>query len=311
VLPAEVFALLALEPGGVYVDCTAGLGGHAALAAERVAPGGTVVLNDLDAGNLELSRAAVERHESVRVCAFRGSFGELPGRLTEAGLRADAVLADLGFSSNQVDDASRGLSFKRDGPLDMRLDPSSPVTAEELVMTLPEAELADILYRFGEERASRLIARKIVAARRAGPISTTGALAGLVRSVLRGGGGRRGGPSIDPATRTFQALRIAVNDELGHLDAFLASVRHGAASDRGWLRAGARVAVLAFHSLEDRPVKQAFASMAQDGLVERLTRRPTVASEAERASNPRARSAKLRAVRTIGRTGDPGGERIG
>lgn len=323
VLLDEVLALLAPEPGGVYVDATAGLGGHAAAIAPKLSPGGTVVLNDLDPGNLDAARARVEGalppESGVRVVTIHGGFAELPRRLPELGLSADMVLADLGFSSNQVDDPARGLSFRSDGPLDMRLNPDAPLTAADLVNELPEAELADILWRYGEERASRRVAAKIVAARAQRPISTTGQLAEIVRAGVgfarrpAKGACRSGrGPSrgIDPATRSFQALRIAVNDELGSLGVFLTGVQRSAerAQARGghetaqqdWLRPGARVAVIAFHSLEDRPVKQAFVAMGQSGVVERLTRKAVQAGEAEIGINPRARSARLRAVRLLG-----------
>ncbi|TVQ63123.1 MAG: 16S rRNA (cytosine(1402)-N(4))-methyltransferase [Phycisphaerales bacterium] len=337
VLPAEVLERLDPRPGETYLDCTAGLGGHAVLIAPRLVPGGTVILNDLDEGNLARARASVEAAApGIRVESIHGNFADLPRVMLERGLAADMVLADLGFSSNQVDDAGRGLSFRADGPLDMRLDPSAPITAAELVNTLPEEELADVLWRFGEERASRRVAAKIVAARAEGPISTTAQLASIVRSAIgfaghgRGKGGKRGrqGLTIDAATRSFQALRIAVNDELGSLAAFLEAVERSAArsgaagTDTGratggdtgggrhsttgdWLRPGARVAIIAFHSLEDRPVKRSFGGLAERGVVERLTKRPVVAGEAETGHNPRARSAKMRAVRLA--AGEAGG----
>ncbi len=322
VLPGEVLELLGAGAGQTYLDATAGLGGHASMVAPRLMPGGTVVLNDLDEGNLARARASVEAAApGIRVETIRGNFADLPRVMLERGLAADMVLADLGFSSNQVDDAARGLSFRADGPLDMRLDPSAPITAAELVNTLPEAELADVLWRFGEERASRRVAAKIVAARAEGPISTTAQLASIVRSAVgfagrgRAKGGKRGrqGPTIDAATRSFQALRIAVNDELGSLEALLEAVgrsaaRHHAAAHSGgqdaatgdWLRPGARVAIIAFHSLEDRPVKRAFGELSERGVAERLTRRPIVAGEAETSANPRSRSAKMRGVRLAG-----------
>lgn len=205
------------------------------------------------------------------------------------------VLADLGFSSNQVETAGRGFSFQRDGPLDMRLDPTSPVTAADLVASTPERELARLIREFGDEPAAGKIARKLVDSRRSGPISTTGQLAELIRSVV----GRRPG-SIDPATKTFQALRIAVNDELGSLSSLLAAVERGArvaaSGGAGWLNQGARVAIISFHSLEDRLVKQGFASLVAAGAALALTRRPMEGSESEVAENPRARSAKLRGI---------------
>jgi len=304
VLADEVLEILAPAPRETLLDCTAGLGGHACAIAGRLGPGGTVVLVDLDPANLEhaqprvRSAMAPEDPGSARVIPIHGNFLGAPDSLMERGIRADMVLADLGFASPQVDDPRRGISFRQSGPLDMRLDPSSPITACELVNTLPERDLAEILRRFGEERHARRIAQKVVEARAAAPISTTDQLADLVRSAIP----RPSGP-IHPATRTFQALRIAVNDELGSLDALLSRIARGAASARsggGWLNPGARIAVIAFHSLEDRPVKRAFASIASDGLGELITRKPLGAGEQEIGRNPRSRSAKLRALRISG-----------
>ncbi len=302
VLLDEVIGLLSPQPGEVYVDCTAGLGGHAAAIAARLAPGGTAILNDVDPGNL--ARAAEHvRHtagESVQVIPLQGNFADVPRKLAERGLTADAVLADLGFASSQMEDAGRGLSFSREGPLDMRLDPTLPVTAAELLATTPERELAELLRMYGEEREAGRIARKLVRAREESPITTTGRLAEVVRSAVP----RRFDPSaIDPATRTFQALRIAVNDEIGSLEALLAAVDRAARVNlRGgssWLRPGARVAVIAFHSLEDRPVKRAMAELESAGLAELLTRGPVGPSEDEVRTNPRSRSSRLRAVRLV------------
>ena len=231
--------------------------------------------------------------------AFHGNFADAPRRSVEAGLSVDVVLVDLGFSSNQVEAGERGFSFQRDGPLDMRLDPTSPMTAAELIASASEAELARILREYGEEPAAARIARKLVELRRSTPISTTGQLADIVRSVL----GRRPGP-IDPATRTFQAVRIAVNDELGSLASLLAEIERGAgraaAGAPSWIKSGARVAVISFHSLEDRLVKQSFAGLVSRGVAAAITRKPVGAGEAEVVSNPRARSAKLRGIRVGG-----------
>ncbi len=262
------------------------------MVGPRLVPGGRVVLNDMDAGNLGEAESQVrDSVPGVAVTAVHGNYAGLPRQLVRDGLRADMVLADLGFASNQMSDPSRGLAFSNDGPLDMRLDPSAAVTARELVETLPEDELVRILREYGEEKAARPIARKIVAVRNEGPISTTGQLASLVRSVVRHSGG------INPATRTFQAFRIAVNDELGSLEGLLAAVERAARSTgEGWLAAGARVAIVSFHSLEDRLVKRSFARLEQRGLARMVGAQPTVASEAEVSSNPRSRSAKLRTV---------------
>lgn len=292
VLMRETLELLNPRRGETYVDMTAGLGGHAAACARSIGPDGLVVLNDADPENLEASRRAVEA-VGVPVKAYRGNFAELPRRLEADGLSADCVLADLGFSSNQMDTPSRGFSFMRDGPLDMRLDPEGPTTAADLVNGLTESELARIISEYGEDRQAGRIARKLVEARGAGPIQTTGKLAEVVRRAV---GPRKPG-GIDPATRTFQALRIAVNDELGALDALLASIGRAAArlskaDAGGWLKSGARVGLISFHSLEDRQVKRAFAEWQErgwgkaSGLVQ--------AEESEVENNPRARSAKLR-----------------
>jgi 16S rRNA (cytosine1402-N4)-methyltransferase len=296
VLLSEILERLAPHPGETYVDCTAGLGGHAAVIGPGLAPAGRIVLNDTDESNLRLAESRVA-HAAVGVGieAIHGNFASLPRRLIAEGVRADIVLADLGFASNQMNDAERGFAFSREGPLDMRLDPSGPMTAADLVATLPEAELVRILREYGEEKAARPIARKIVAVRREGSIATTVQLAEIVRSVVHWGG------RIDPATRTFQAFRIAVNDELGSLEALLAAVRRGAKTQgKGWLAAGARVAIVSFHSLEDRMVKRAFGALVGEGLAETIGRQPTPASEAEVSANPRSRSAKLRVIRLIG-----------
>ncbi|MEZ6243651.1 MAG: 16S rRNA (cytosine(1402)-N(4))-methyltransferase RsmH [Phycisphaerales bacterium] len=303
VLLDETLSVLSPAPGETYVDCTAGLGGHALAVGERLGSDGRVVLGDLDPANLEAAEARVRASGVGRVVTMRGSFVDLPRRLEEGGIGADSVLADLGFASPQVDDPGRGLSFRAEGPLDMRLDPSGPVTAGELVNTLPEGELAELIWRWGEERHSRRIARKVVAARADAPIETTIRLAEIVRSACpRPPRGVR--PRIDAATRTFQALRIAVNDEIGSLEALLASVARAgegvAQGRRAWLNPGARVAIITFHSLEDRPVKRAFAALVERGLAQAITRKPITPGDAECESNPRARSAKLRAIRIGG-----------
>lgn len=292
------------------MDCTVGLGGHAIEIARRIGRGGTAALNDCDAGNLARSEARIRDElgaECPRIVTFAGNFAMLPRCIAESGLRAGIVLADLGFASNQMDDASRGLSFSREGPLDMRLSrlgegsengrgdslDLSP-SAADLVASLPESELVRILREYGEERRAAGIARKIAAARRSHPISTTTELASIVRSAT----GRSEPGGIDPATKTFQALRIAVNDELGNLDALLHAIGGGmAASPRpDWLAPRARVGVISFHSLEDRPVKREFGRLTTDGLAEDISGGPVAPSESEVHSNPRSRSAKFRAV---------------
>ena len=208
---------------------------------------------------------------------------------------ASVLLADLGFASPQVDDAARGFSFMREGPLDMRLNPEAPISAAELVNTMPETELAELIRDYGEEPPpiARRIASKVVQERRAGPIQTTVRLAEIVRSAVPVSFAARS--SIHPATKTFQALRIAVNDEIGSLERLLDSIGRAAgmvvAGKETWLAPGARIGIISFHSLEDRPVKQKFAELVERGLVEPVTKKPITAGEDELAANPRARSA--------------------
>ncbi len=292
-----VRSTLAPLAGETAVDLTAGMGGHAIELGRAIGDSGTLVLCDLDPANLARARANVLASGfSGQVVESAGSYARVPQRLIEQGLRADCVLGDLGFSSTQVDDASRGFSFRRDGPLDMRYDPASGASAADLIASRAEEELADLIYTFGEERRSRGIARKLVVEREREPITTTGRLAEIVRSVVP----RTPGSRIDPATRTFQALRIAVNDELGHLRLLLETVERaaGATNGRGsWLAPGARIAIISFHSLEDRLVKRSFAELGKRDIAKVLTRSPLTAEEDEAQSNPRARSAKLRAIR--------------
>lgn len=297
VLLNEVIELLSPQPGDVVVDCTTGLGGHSEALAQRVAPDGRVICFDVDQANLARSSERLQR-ANVPFTPIHGSFAAVPEHLGLLGLRANIVLADLGFSSNQMNDPSRGLSFSEDGPLDMRLDRTSSVTAADLVNNLSERELADVIYEYGEEPLSRKIARILAQNREREPILTTARLARLVHEAY----GRRAHASrMHPATRTFMALRIAVNDEQGALrgllDWIVRSAEPEAVSGKGCLAPGARVAVIAFHSLEDRLVKHAFADLAQRGLATRLTKKPITPSETELNANPRSRSAKLRAVR--------------
>jgi 16S rRNA (cytosine1402-N4)-methyltransferase len=301
VLPQEVLQALSPRPNDVYVDLTAGRGGHAVRVAKVVGPTGRVVLFDLDQSNLAFAGDRVREATSVTTESIHASFASVARELNALGLTADLVLADLGFASTQVDDPARGLSFMRDGPLDMRLDASSGMTAAEFVASASERDLGEVIARFGEEPLARKIAAKIVAARAVSPISTTAQLADLVREAY---GSRARTSRLHPATKTFQALRIAVNDELGALSALLDAIstaaRRIAEGRPTWLRPGARVAIIGFHSLEDRLVKQCFAEMCKSGLADEITDGPVVSSEAESAENPRARSAKLRAV-TVGR----------
>ena len=283
VLPAEVLAALEPAPGQVIVDATTGVGGHARLLAERIVPGGRLIALDQDPAMLDLARL---RLAELPVTLIRSGFGRLRRVLDELGLeRVDAVLADLGVCSDQLDKTARGLTFSKPGPLDMRMDPDSGETAADLIRRLPERELADLIYEYGEERHSRRVARRIVEERKRAPIETTEQLADLVRGCVPRSGGPRG-KGIDPATRTFQALRIAVNDELGELERLLAVLPR-------CVRPGGRAAIISFHSLEDRRVKHAFRERT---LWEALTKKPVQAGEEEERVNPRARSAKMRAA---------------
>ena len=299
-MPTEIVSALGVAPGSVVLDCTAGRGGHAAMLAADAGPTGAAVLCDLDPANLDFATERVRATGVGRILPLAGSFARAPRDLIRAGLAADAVLADLGVASTQIDTPDRGFSFLADGPLDMRMDPTGPVSAGDLVATANAAELTRIIREFGEEPLARRIAEKIVRMRTESPILTTAELAGLVREAY---GSRAASSRNHPATRTFQALRIAVNDELGALDGLLRQIGEAAkamAEGRStWLVPGARVAFLTFHSLEDRRVKQAFAQLVRDGLGRTPARTPEIPTETEIATNPRSRSAKLRVV-TVG-----------
>jgi 16S rRNA (cytosine1402-N4)-methyltransferase len=287
VLPAEVATALAVQPGQVIVDATVGAGGHGRLIAERLQPGGRLIALDRDAAMLDLAR---KRLEGLPVTLIQANFDQLRAVLDGQGIAAvDGVLADLGVCSDQLDAAERGFSFAQDGPLDMRLNPEEGEPASALLQRLNERDLADLIYQYGEERFSRRIARKIVEVRRTTPLKTTGQLAELVRRCVPRPKGRHK-TVIDPATRTFQALRIAVNDELGALDRFLAQLP-------GCVKAGGKAVVISFHSLEDRRVKVAFRERA---VWEADTRKPVQATQEEARANPRSRSAKLRSARRVG-----------
>lgn len=288
VMVAEVVELLAPGRGGLFLDCTVGPGGHARALLEA---GATRVIGlDRDGDALGIAARTLAPWAG-RVELVHADFRQVDAVLDARRLDAvDGALADLGVSSLQLEGEGRGFSFRRDDPLDMRMDRSMGPTAADLIREAPEVELADVIYRYGEERQSRRIARAIVAARRRAPVRTTGELAAIVRRAL----GRRGRSRIDPATRTFQALRIWVNRELEELDTFLAQVCRR-------LRAGARLAVVTFHSLEDRIVKHTLRALERGGevAVRVLTKRPVVPGAAEIARNPRARSAKLRAAERL------------
>ena len=287
VLAAEVVRLMQPRPSGFYVDCTLGLGGHTrALVA---AGAGRVLALDRDEAALALARARLGDIAS-HVELVHADYRRLPDVLAERErTEVDGVLADLGVSSLQLDDPARGLSFRQAGPLDMRLDRTQGETLAVRLARVDAETLADVIFRFGEERHARRVARAILAARDRGALGDTGDLA----SVVRRAAGGRGWQRIDPATRTFQALRIWVNDELDGLDTFLASAWQA-------LARGGRLIVLAFHSLEDRVVKHTFRQLATtDARAHLLTRRPIVPDDEERARNPRSRSARLRSLEKL------------
>jgi 16S rRNA (cytosine1402-N4)-methyltransferase len=287
VMTAEVLQHLRPERGGLFIDCTLGLGGHARAVLEA----GATRLIGLDRDRHALARA--EETLSAwrdRIDLVHSDYRALDDVLDARHITVvDGALADLGVSSMQFDGPGRGFSFQRDEPLDMRMDQSAGDTAADLVARSSERELADAIFQYGEERFSRRIARAIVDARRETPVATTGRLASIVRRAIP----RRGFARIDPATRTFQALRIWVNRELENLDRFLeTAVRR--------LRAGARLVVITFHSLEDRIVKHTLRALESgDAGVRVLTKKPIVPSDEEITRNPRARSAKLRAAERI------------
>jgi len=294
VLLTEVLTLLAPQPGEVILDCTLGRGGHA-VALGAAASDTTVVGLDVDEGNRAFAAARLQ-DAGVNNHTRQGNFVRAPETMADTGLAADVVLADLGFASNQVDDPQRGFSFRLDGPLDMRLDPSSPVTAASLLASLPEQELASLIRRHGEEPLAARIAQKVAQERSQRPIHTTGQLADLVREAY---GVRARTSRQHPATRTFQALRIAVNDELAALQTLLDRLTRALRTDASsWLRPGARIGIIAFHSLEDRPVKQCFTKLICDGLAADVSAGAVQAGTEELDRNPRSRSARLRVIRS-------------
>jgi 16S rRNA (cytosine1402-N4)-methyltransferase len=304
VLPAEVLALLDPTPGGIYLDGTVGGGGHARLILEASAPDGRLIGLDRDPSALQKATEVLAPFGD-RVVLRHRNFSEAAEVLSELGISGlDGMLLDLGVSSHQLDEASRGFSFRGEAPLDMRMDPTSGPTAADLVNTAPAEELARIFREFGEERWAGRIARRIVQVRQQHPLTTTRQLAELVRDAVPGG---KVPTRIHPATRVFQALRIQVNHELEH-------VSRGIAEAIDLLNPGGRLVVISFHSLEDRIVKRFFQEEAKGCIcpprlpacvcnhrprLEVLTRKGVRASDAEVEANPRARSAVLRAVRRI------------
>ncbi len=294
VLLDEVLRLLAPKDKQVIVDCTVGLGGHAEAMLGSAGSDATLIGIDLDESNLLKTKERLVCF-GRRVRLFEADFADTDVVMTEAGVAsADVILADLGMASTQIDDPSRGFSFQTDGPLDMRYRRSGPQrgrpTAADLVNTLGESELADLIYRNGQDRHSRRIARAIVRTRQAERIERTGQLARIVAGALPRRPGVR--HRIHPATRTFQALRIAVNGELKSLERLLEKMP-------GLLSVGGRAAVISFHSLEDRLVKRAFAAAAETGTHKLLNKKPITGGAVEIYRNPRSRSAKLRGIERI------------
>jgi 16S rRNA (cytosine1402-N4)-methyltransferase len=284
VLLKEAIDFLAVRRGGTYIDATVGLGGHSYEIAKRLGAPGHLIGLDKDPAALEIARAKLTGEDFPQVTLIQCSFAEVGKRFGSAF--ADGILADIGVSSLQLDNAARGFSFQADGPLDMRMDPRSERTAEQVVNHLDERQLADVIYEFGEERRSRRIARAIVRSR---PIRSTAHLAEVISAAARSMKPER----IHPATRAFQALRIFVNRELEDLQALLKAAPR-------ILKPGGRVVVISFHSLEDRIVKDAFREGAmKDKHFRVLTKKPVTATELESDRNPRARSAKLRAAERL------------
>jgi 16S rRNA (cytosine1402-N4)-methyltransferase len=303
VMVAEVLAHLEPARGGVFVDCTVGMGGHARALLEGGAS--RLIGFDRDPAALEQAGEAVRAYGD-RVELVHGDYRRIADVLAARGItQASGVLADLGVSSMQLDAPGRGFSFRRDDPLDMRMDTTTGETAAEAIGAADERTLADVIYEFGEERHARRVARAIVAARGRGAIETTGALADIVRRAIP----RKGFTRIDPATRTFQAIRIWVNRELEGLDGFLSDAAKTLAPDLSGVGSGGRMAVITFHSLEDRIVKHTLRAMQAAGEIgiKVRTKRPIVPGEAEIERNPRARSAKLRVAERVRVTPDATG----
>jgi 16S rRNA (cytosine1402-N4)-methyltransferase len=280
---------LNVRPGGVVADATLGLAGHSSEIARRLGPKGTLIAFDRDPEAMKLAKARLDElaaelgSEMPTVKLVPKAFSEAANEIKPGSL--DGLLADIGVSSLQLDEAHRGFSFRSDGPLDMRMDTRTGETAEQVVNQEDENELADLIYEFGEERRSRRIARAIVRAR---PITTTAELARVVSAAAPS----MKGDKIHPATRTFQALRIRVNNELGEIRTLLESAP-------SLLKTGGRLVVISFHSLEDRIVKDAFREAGRNKVFEVLTKKPVIAGEEEERRNPRSRSAKLRAAMKV------------
>jgi 16S rRNA (cytosine1402-N4)-methyltransferase len=289
VLIDEVLSTLPPAPGMRVVDCTLGRAGHASLMAQRLGEQGLLIGLDADPRNLEFARQRLAS-AACPVRLFHANFAELDDVMKIVAEPANIILADLGLSTNQLFDSAYGLSFAQEMPLDMRIDPRTDLTAADVVANLSETDLANVLYELAQERWSRRIARKIVEARRVSPITSTERLAELVRSAIPSREGSR--EKIDPATRTFLALRMKVNREMENLDALLAAAPK-------FLAKGGRLGIISFQSMEDRKVKQAFRFAEQTGLVRIITKKPLAPSDSEISANPRSRSAKLRVIEKL------------
>jgi 16S rRNA (cytosine1402-N4)-methyltransferase len=286
VLARTLVGQVNLPRDGVMVDATIGHGGHSLLFGRILGPDGVIIALDVDKKAIRGAQIRL-KDLACRVIFINANFSEIGERVREQGYeKADFILADLGVCSVQLADAEFGLSFQTDMPLDMRIDQRLKTSAADIVNKADQKSLADLIYRYGQERGSRRISRFIVQERRSRPIATTGQLAAIVCKAL-GQPGRKRKSRIHPATRTFQALRIAVNNELENLEKLLASAS-------GLLAKGGRIAVISFHSLEDRLVKINFKANEKDGIYRIITKKPIVPSREEIAENQRARSAKLR-----------------
>lgn len=289
VMVDEVISALNLKPGSKVLDATIGGGGHAREILQRIIPGGLLIGVDQDPAAIIRSRSALRGFESSLILA-QGNFRSIDLLTVQNGAgKLDAAIFDIGVSSFQLDDGARGFSLRTDAPLDMRMDPSLSTSAVDIVNRLKESELADIIWKYGEERYSRKIARRIVDERSKRRICTTGELVTVIRSAV---GGRYLKQRINPATRTFQAIRIAVNDELGALE-------EGLNKTIDILNTGGRIAVIAFHSLEDRIVKNTFREYAKNDILKLVTKKPMRPSMIEVKANPRSRSARLRVAEKI------------
>ncbi len=298
VLLSQVLDVLAPSPGQTVVDCTLGLGGHSAAILKRIAPGGRLIGIDFDPANIELARARLDsaardlgRAAGVRFDLYHNNFAALPTVLIEAGVeRVDGVLADVGVASTQIDDPARGFSYRRPGPLDMRMDTTRGQPASVLLNRMSEGEIAEALLDLGDETDAPRIARLIVQRRGIAPITTTQELMALVCEARDFTIERGAGAKLHPAARTFQALRILVNRELANLDRLLTVLPSA-------LKPGGVGAIISFHSGEDRRVKASFREGLRSGVYGAISDEPLIADEDEKGVNPRARSAKLRWAR--------------